>query len=485
MQELNKLLIDLDPISIVGDTKQTITEICDDSRKLAPGKLFVAIKGVQADGHKYIGQAIDLGCTALIVEDLPEEQKSEVCYIQVKDSRLALAQVAANIYGHPSRDIKLVGITGTNGKTTTATLLYKTLQAAGIKAGLLSTVANFIDGKEYPATHTTGNPLELNKLFREMVDAGCQYAFMEVSSHAIEQKRVAGLHFDGAVFTNLTRDHLDYHGDMLSYLNAKKSFFDQLPPSSFALSNADEKNGTVMLQNCKAKPYYYALRTMADYKCKIMEQHLEGMLLEINGQELFVQLLGAFNAYNITAVYATLLLLGFEQTEVLRLLSAQKSVDGRFETFRSEKGYVGIVDYAHTPDALVNVLDTIEPLAKGHQIICVVGAGGNRDKGKRPLMAAEAAKRSSKLILTADNPRNEEVDDIIDDMLAGLDSEARKRCLCISNRRQAIRTACALAQKGDLILIAGKGHETYQEIKGERTHFDDREELVAAMNENN
>lgn len=463
--------------------------LTDDSRKAQDKTLFFAIKGTHSDGHQYIDKALDLGAKAVVLEDLPNILRPEVCYIQVSDSQEAMGLIASAFYGHPSRDMRVVGVTGTNGKTTIATLLYRLHRAAGYPTGLLSTVCNYIDARAVASTHTTPGAIQLQALLAEMRDAGCAYAFMEVSSHAVAQRRIAGIDFDGGVFTNLTRDHLDYHGTVLEYLNAKKRFFDDLPSSAFALTNADEKSGAVMLQNTKARKLNYALHSLADYKAQILTQHADCTDLEIDGQEVTIRLVGDFNVYNALAVYATSIQLGMERGEVLRLLSTLKSVDGRLETFRSERhGYTAFVDYAHTPDALVNVLLTIQTLRSntrgGEQakIITVVGCGGDRDRGKRPIMAAESARLSDRVILTSDNPRTEKPEDILEEMKAGLDNEALTRTLVIVDRAEAIRTACMLAGKGDYILIAGKGHEDYQEINGVKHHFDDREVVSAIIN---
>ncbi|MGI6048418.1 MAG: UDP-N-acetylmuramoyl-L-alanyl-D-glutamate--2,6-diaminopimelate ligase, partial [Petrimonas sp.] len=443
------------------------------------GSLFVAVEGINTDGHDYIGKAIEQD-VLVVVYDKPmfEEYFSRVTYVQVENSAIALAQIASQWFGNPSEQLKLVGVTGTNGKTTIATLLHRMFRKLGYGAGLLSTVANFVNDDSYPTTHTTLDPITLNSFLRKMADAGCEYAFMEVSSHAIHQKRVYGLHFEGGVYTNLTQDHLDYHKNMLEYRNVKKAFFDALPETAFALINADDKNGSVMLQNTKAKKYTYSVKGLADFKARIFEKHFDGTEIEINGKQLIVQFVGVFNVYNLLAVYGASVLLGQEPDEVLRILSLLKPVAGRFQTLRSPKNFTAIVDYAHTPDALTNVLNAIhEVLDQKGDIITVVGCGGNRDKTKRPLMAREAVELSNKVILTSDNPRFEEPQDIIDDMIAGLDDEQRRTTLSIIDRREAIKTACTLAKSGDVILVAGKGHEDYQEIKGVKHHFDDKEEV--------
>lgn len=442
------------------------------------GNLFVAVRGTAVDGHSFIAGAIEKGVTAIVCEEIPSNLETTCTFIQVKDSADALGKLASAWYGFPSEQLILVGVTGTNGKTTTATLLYELFRKLGHKAGLISTVCNYIDGEAVPTEHTTPDSLTLNELLARMVDAGCEYAFMEVSSHAVDQRRISGLAFDGAIFTNLTRDHLDYHKTVENYLKAKKGFFDGLPTTAFALTNIDDKAGPVMLQNTAARKLTYSLRTLADFKAKILEAHFEGTDLLINDKEVMVHFVGRFNAYNLLAVYGAAVTLGEDPEEVLVGLSTLHSVSGRFETIRSVLGYTAIVDYAHTPDAISNVLNTIQDVLEGNgRIITVVGAGGNRDKGKRPLMAKEAAEKSDQVILTSDNPRFEEPDDIIQDMVAGLSAADKERTLCITDRTQAIKTAIMLAKKGDVILIAGKGHEDYQEVKGVKHHFDDREKV--------
>ncbi|MBO5626270.1 MAG: UDP-N-acetylmuramoyl-L-alanyl-D-glutamate--2,6-diaminopimelate ligase, partial [Prevotella sp.] len=430
----------------------------------------------QVDGHQFIPKALDLGAVAILCEDLPEEQKEGVTYIQVASTEDAVGKVATVFYGNPTEKLKLVGVTGTNGKTTIATLLYNMFRKLGYKCGLLSTVCNYIEGEAIPADHTTPDPIELNALLSKMVEAGCQYAFMECSSHAIHQKRIGGLKFAGGIFTNLTRDHMDYHKTVENYRDAKKAFFDGLPKSAFAITNADDKNGMVMVQNCKAQIKTYSTRSMADFRARILECHFEGMYLEIDGHEVGVQFIGKFNVSNLLAVYGTAIMLGQKPEDILVVLSTLKSVSGRLEPIHSPEGYTAIVDYAHTPDALENVLKAIHEVLNGKgKVITVCGAGGNRDKGKRPLMAQEAVKQSDKVIITSDNPRFEEPQDIINDMLAGLDKQQMKKVVSIVDRKEAIRTACMMAEKGDVILIAGKGHEDYQEIKGVKHHFDDKE----------
>lgn len=477
--KLQKLIQKCSVVALRGNAEVDVTGITSDSRTVTPGSLFIAVEGICTDGHAYIGKAIEQQAL-VVVYDKPmiEEYFSKVTYVQVEDSATALALIASEWFGNPSEQLQLVGVTGTNGKTTIATLLYETVRRMGYSAGLLSTVANYVNGDRYPTTHTTVDPITLNGLLRKMVDAGCQYAFMEVSSHAIHQKRVHALHFAGGVFTNLTQDHLDYHKNMLEYRNVKKSFFDHLPPEAFALTNADDKNGAVMLQNCNARRKTYSVRGMADFKARIFEKHFDGTDIEINGRELTIQFVGVFNVYNLLAVYAAASLLGLDQEELLRILSTLTPVAGRFQTIRSSKDYTAIVDYAHTPDALTNVLNAIhEVLNNKGKIITVVGCGGNRDKTKRPIMAREAVTLSDKVVLTSDNPRFEEPADILQDMVAGLTPEQQATTLTIIDRREAIKTAVALALPGDVILIAGKGHEDYQEIKGVKHHFDDKEEV--------
>ena len=474
---LEELIKGLKTVSVCGQTDIEITGVNIDSRRIKEGHLFIA-----QDGHKFIPKAIELGAKAVLCEVLPEEKAEGVTYVQVESTEDVAGKVATIFYGDPSRKLKLVGVTGTNGKTTIATLLYNMFRKLGYKCGLLSTVCNYIEDEAVPADHTTPDPIELNYLLSRMVDAGCQYAFMECSSHAIAQKRIGGLDFAGGLFTNLTRDHLDYHKTFENYRNAKKAFFDQLPKTAFAITNADDKNGMVMVQNTKATVKTYSTRTMADFKAKILECHFGGMYLEIDGREVGVQFIGKFNVSNLLAVYGAAVMLGEKPENVLLVMSTLKSVSGRLDPIQSPEGYTAIVDYAHTPDALENVLNAIHEVleGKGH-VITVCGAGGNRDKGKRPLMAQEAVKQSDKVIITSDNPRFEEPQDIINDMLAGLDDQQMKKVVSIVDRREAIRTACMLAQKGDVILVAGKGHEDYQEIKGVKHHFDDKEVLREAM----
>lgn len=476
--KLNELLKNITPIKIIGNDDVEITGVNIDSRRIKTGHLFVAMKGTQVDGHLFIGKAIELGAISVLCEDLPEVLQEGITYVQVESTEDAVGKVATLFYGDPSHKLKLVGVTGTNGKTTIATLLYNMFRKFGHKVGLLSTVCNYIDDVEVPADHTTPDPIELNELLAKMVEAGCEYAFMECSSHAIHQKRIGGLKFAGGLFTNLTRDHLDYHKTFENYRNAKKAFFDGLPKDAFAITNADDKNGMIMVQNTKATVKTYSIRTLADFRARILECHFEGMYLEIDGREVGVQFIGKFNVSNLLAVYGAAIMLGKKPEDVLLVLSTLHSVNGRLEPIHSPEGFTAIVDYAHTPDALTNVLNAIHEVldGKGH-VITVCGAGGNRDKGKRPLMAQEAVRQSDKVIITSDNPRFEEPQDIINDMLAGLNEQQMRKVISIVDRKEAIRTACMMAQKGDVVLVAGKGHETYQEIKGVKHHFDDKEVL--------
>ena len=482
--KLSDLLKNIVTISITGDAECDIKGVNIDSRKVADGHLFIAMRGTQVDGHKFIPKAEELGAAAILCEQLPEEKKQGVTYVQVADTEDVVGHVATTFYGNPTSKLKLVGVTGTNGKTTIATLLYNMFRKMGHKCGLLSTVCNYVEGEAYPTDHTTPDPIELNELLGKMVDAGCEYAFMECSSHAIAQKRIGGLTFAGGIFTNLTRDHLDYHKTLENYRDAKKKFFDDMPKNAFAITNADDKNGMVMVQNTKATVKTYSIRTMADFHAKIIECHFEGMYLEVNGKEVGVQFIGKFNVSNLLAVYGAAIMLGKEPEDILVTLSTLKSVAGRLEPIRSEEGVTALVDYAHTPDALENVLNAIHEVMEGKkgQIITVCGAGGNRDKGKRPLMAQEAVKQSDRVIITSDNPRFEEPQDIINDMLAGLNTQQLKSVISIVDRREAIKTAVMMAEKGDVILIAGKGHEDYQDVKGTKHHFDDREEVRKAFN---
>lgn len=475
--KLSELLKNVKPIAVHGDIDIDIKGVNIDSRKIENGHLFIAMKGTQVDGHKFIDKAITLGATAILLEDMPETLEDKVTYVQVKSTKEDAGKVATLFYGDPSKKLKLVGVTGTNGKTTIATLLYEMFREFGYKVGLLSTVCNYIDDKAIPADHTTPDPIELNRLLGDMVAEGCEYAFMECSSHAIHQRRISGLDFTGAIFTNLTRDHLDYHKTFENYRNAKKMFFDDLSKNAFAITNADDKNGMIMVQNTKATIKTYSIKRMADFRAKILECHFEGMYLEIDGKEVGVQFIGKFNVSNLLAVYGAAVMLGKKPEDILVALSTLKSVNGRLEPIQSPEGYTAIVDYAHTPDALENVLAAIHEVldTKGGHIITVCGAGGHRDKGKRPLMAQEAVKQSDTVILTSDNPRDEDPQAIINDMLAGLDTKQKKKVLNIVDRKEAIRTAAMMAKKGDVILVAGKGHENYQEINGVKHHFDDHE----------
>ncbi len=476
--KLEGLLKNIKPTAVEGSMNVEITGVNIDSRKIQPGHLFVAMKGTQTDGHAFIPKALELGAVAVLCEDMPQERKEGVAYVQVDSTEDAVGPVATMFYGEPSKHLKLVGVTGTNGKTTIATLLFNMFRKLGYRCGLLSTVCNYIEEEAVPASHTTPDPIELNALLARMVEAGCQYVFMECSSHAIHQKRIGGLQFAGGIFTNLTRDHMDYHKTVENYLKAKKMFFDSLPKSAFVVTNADDKNGMVMVQNCRATVKTYSTRTMADFRARLLECHFEGMYLEIDGREVGVQFIGKFNVSNLLAVYGAAVMLGEKPEDVLVVMSTLKSVSGRLEPIYSPEGFTAIVDYAHTPDALANVLSAIHEVLGGKgQVITVCGAGGNRDKGKRPLMAQEAVRQSDKVIITSDNPRFEEPQAIIDDMLAGLDKQQMRKVVAIVDRREAIRTACMLAKKGDVVLVAGKGHEDYQEIKGVKHHFDDKEVL--------
>ena len=480
---LKQILNQIDPLNVTGALDKDIKGVEIDSRKVGEGFLFVAMRGTQVDGHQFIDKAIALGATAVVCETLPEEVKSEVTYIEVKDSEDAVGPVATAFYGEPSKHLKLVGVTGTNGKTTIATTLYNLFRRMGHRVGLLSTVCNYIEDEAVAASHTTPDAIELNALLARMVEAGCEYVFMECSSHAIAQKRIGGLQFAGGLFTNLTRDHLDYHKTFENYRNAKKQFFDMLPRGSFAVVNVDDKNGLFMVQNTKATVKTYSQQRMADFKARLLECHFEGMYLEIDGHEVGVQFIGKFNVSNLLAVYGAARMLGKDAEEILLALSTLKSVSGRLEPLYSPEGFTAVVDYAHTPDALDNVLGAIHEVLGGKgQVITVCGAGGNRDKGKRPLMAQSAVKQSDRVIITSDNPRNEDPQQIIDDMMAGLSPQQKKKVLTIVDRREAIRTACMLAQKGDVVLVAGKGHEDYQEIQGVKHHFDDKEVLREIFN---
>ena len=480
---LSDLLRKIEVLETSGSMQLDVTGIQIDSRQVQPGHLFIAVKGTQTDGHAYIDKALALGAVAVLQSaPLPAEPQPGVTYVRVADTESVTGQVATHFYGDPSHRLRLVGVTGTNGKTTIATLLYNMFRGFGFKCGLCSTVCNYIDGREIPASHTTPDPITLNRLLSQMADEGCEYAFMECSSHAIHQKRIGGLRLAGGIFTNLTRDHLDYHKTFDAYRDAKKAFFDALPRGAFAITNADDKNGLVMVQNTQATVRTYSTRTAADFKGRILEESLEGMLLDIDGQEVSVRFVGRFNVQNLLAVYGAGIMLGHTPAEVLRVLSTLHPVNGRFEAIRSPRGVSAIIDYAHTPDALENVLTAISEIVQGKgQIITVCGAGGNRDKGKRPLMAQEAARFSDRVIITSDNPRFEEPQDIINDMLAGLDAEQMRKTVSIADRREAIRAAAMMAQPGDVILVAGKGHEPYQDVKGVKHHFDDHEEVRKAF----
>ena len=477
--KLSSLLSGTKVLSLEGDAEKDITGVSIDSRRVEPGHLFIAMKGTQTDGHLFISKAISSGAVAVLLEDMPEEKAEGVTYVRMSSTEDCVGKVATLFFGDPTAHLKLVGVTGTNGKTTIATLLYNMFRKLGYKCGLLSTVRNYIEGEAFSTTHTTPDPIELNSLLAKMVEAGCEYAFMECSSHAIHQKRIGGLTFAGGIFTNLTRDHLDYHKTFEAYRDAKKAFFDSLPKSAFAITNVDDKNGMVMVQNCKATVKTYSTRAAADFKAKIIECHFEGMYLDIDGREVGVQFIGKFNVSNLLAVYGAAIMLGQKAEDVLVVMSTLKSVSGRLEPIRSKEGFTAIIDYAHTPDALDNVLKAIHEVLRGKgRVITVCGAGGNRDKGKRPLMAQEAVRQSDKVIITSDNPRFEEPQAIIDDMLAGLNAQQMRKVVSIVDRREAIRTACMMAQKGDVILIAGKGHEDYQEVKGVKHHFDDKEVVM-------
>jgi UDP-N-acetylmuramoyl-L-alanyl-D-glutamate--2,6-diaminopimelate ligase len=482
MMKIKEILNGIDVVSLLGDENTFISNIEFDSRKVTTGSLFVAVKGYNTDGHDYIIDAVSAGASGIICETLPEAPDNAICWIKTTDSANALGHAASNFFGNPSSLLKLVGVTGTNGKTTVATLLYRMFIRLGYKCGLFSTVCNYINGKELPATHTTPDPVQMNRVLAEMAADGCSYAFMEVSSHSAHQKRIAGLEFEGGIFTNLTHDHLDYHKTFDNYLAAKKSFFDSLSAGTFALVNADDRNGRVMVQNCASRKYTFSTRVMADFRCGIMEQGFEGMHLKIQGEEVWTRFIGDFNASNLLAVYAASELLGAAKGEILTILSDLHPVSGRLEVLKSPGGISGIVDYAHTPDALLNVIDTINKIREGRaSLITVVGAGGDRDRTKRPKMAAISAEGSTRTILTSDNPRSEDPEKILDDMEAGLTPHLKRNTLRITDRREAIKTAVMFAEKGDVVLIAGKGHETYQDIRGVKHHFDDREELKIAL----
>jgi UDP-N-acetylmuramoyl-L-alanyl-D-glutamate--2,6-diaminopimelate ligase len=476
MIKLTDIVKGLNVLEIRGNADISISDITFDSRKAAPGVLFVAVKGTRSDGHDYISSALASGSPAVICEQLPKTIPEGACMVRVTDSAYALGYVASAFYKSPSRRFKLIGITGTNGKTTTITLLHKLFMGLGYQSGCFTTIRNYIGNSTVEATHTTPDPVQLNRIMKDMADAGCEYVFMEVSSHALAQKRVAGLTFAGGIFSNITHDHLDYYKTFDEYLKAKKLFFDNLQANSFACINADDRNGTVMVQNTRASVHYYGIRSMAEFKGRILESHMNGTLLTIDDQELWTRFIGEFNAYNLLAVYSTAILLGQDKEETLRVLSSLDTVEGRFQYLSSDEGVTAIIDYAHTPDAILNVLITISQIKKGNgKVISVIGAGGNRDRTKRPEMAKVAASLSDKLILTSDNPRDEEPEDIINDMKSGLDEQMLRNTIIQTDRREAIRTACMMANKGDIILIAGKGHETYQEIRGVKHHFSDRE----------
>ena len=476
MKSLNDLLAGIELLETRGDLSTTVTGIQFDSRKVEKGGLFVAMKGTHVDGHLYIAKAIELGAVAIVCENVPDNFPSEIVLVKIADTQAMLGKIAAAFYDFPSSDLKVVGVTGTNGKTTIASLLYNTFTLLGYQVGLISTIKYYVGEEEFPATHTTPDALQIQELMAKMVKAGCEYCFMEVSSHAIDQDRISGIEFDGGIFTNLTHDHLDYHITFAEYLKAKKKFFDLLPETAFALTNTDDKNGMVMLQNTRATKQTYSLRSLANFHCKVLEKHFDGMLLSIDGHEVWTHFTGVFNASNLMAVMGATILLGVAQDDILRILSELRPVSGRFEILRSPDGKYAVVDYAHTPDAIQNVLSGIAEIRTGNeQIITVVGAGGDRDKTKRPEMAREAVKQSDKVILTSDNPRSEEPEQILADMEAGIELQQRHKVLSIVNRREAIKTAIMLAKSGDIILVAGKGHEDYQEIKGVKYHFDDKE----------
>jgi UDP-N-acetylmuramoyl-L-alanyl-D-glutamate--2,6-diaminopimelate ligase len=476
MKTLNDILNGIELLETVGDLTVPVANIQFDSRKVKSGDLFVAVKGSHVDGHQFIAKAIELGAVAVVCEEFPANPAAGVTFVRIANSQKAFGQMAAAFFGNPSANLKVVGVTGTNGKTTIATLLYNTFTKLGYKSGLISTIKYYVGAEEFPATHTTPDALQIQELMARMVEAGCDYCFMEVSSHAIDQDRISGIQFDGGIFTNLTHDHLDYHKTFAEYLKAKKTFFDELPATAFALTNADDKNGMVMLQNTKAAKQTYSQRSLANFHCKVLEKHFDGMLLSIDGQEVWTHFTGVFNASNLLAVMGASVLLGVSNDDILRILSELRPVSGRFEIIRSVDGKYAVVDYAHTPDAIQNVLSGITEIRTGNeQVITVVGAGGDRDKTKRPEMAREAVKQSDKVILTSDNPRSEEPEQILADMEAGVEVHQKSKVLSIVNRKEAIKTACMLARPGDIILVAGKGHEDYQEIKGVKYHFDDRE----------
>lgn len=484
MIKINDILKQCNIIEVIGDDNRLISGVAFDSRKCSEEMAFFAIRGTQVDGHNFITKVIEQGCKVIVCEQIPETITDNVTYYVVDNTAKSLGYAASEFYDRPSEKLRLVGVTGTNGKTTIATLLYRLFYNAGYPCGLLSTIENRINDIVVPSTHTTGDQLEINEMLSRMVEAGCEYAFMEVSSHAIDQDRIAGLRFEGGIFTNLTHDHLDYHKTVAAYRDAKKKFFDNLPTKAFALTNLDDKNGMVMLQNSKAIKKSYSLKTDADFKGIVMESYFDGMEMKVNGKNISTLLVGRFNASNLLAIFGAASLLGMNDDELLKEISKLQSASGRFQMVHSESGIIGIVDYAHTPDALKNVLDTINDIRTHNEtLITVAGAGGNRDAAKRPEMAEAAVTRSERLIITSDNPRNEDPDEIIRQMRAGVGGEHYNKVLCITDRREAIRTAVALAKKGDIILVAGKGHENYQEIKGVKHHFDDVEELTKALNE--
>lgn len=482
MKRVSDLIRNAGIVSVTGDSNTVIDDISFDSRNVGPGTLFVAVRGTRSDGHDFIAAAVKAGAAAIVCETIPVYAVEGVCWIKTDDSARTLGVVASEFYGNPSTALKLTGVTGTNGKTTIATLLYRMFTKLGYKCGLFSTVCNYIGNNELPATHTTPDPVELNRTLAAMVEAGCDFAFMEVSSHAVDQKRIAGLNFTGGIFTNLTHDHLDYHKTFDNYLNAKKAFFDSLPSTAFALVNNDDRNGKVMIQNCRASRYTFSTRGISDFRCTVLEQDFSGMAIRIQGEDVWTRFVGDYNASNLLAVYSASVILGAEKEEVLRILSELKSVPGRLEVVEGPGGISCLVDYAHTPDALQNVITTINRIRPDdRQLITVVGAGGDRDRTKRPIMAAITAEGSTKVILTSDNPRTEDPDKILDDMEAGITPDVRRKVLRITNRREAIKAAVMLAGPGDVVLVAGKGHENYQEINGVKHHFDDREELKSAL----
>jgi UDP-N-acetylmuramoyl-L-alanyl-D-glutamate--2,6-diaminopimelate ligase len=486
LKKLKDILRNIEVQKWTGPKDITISDLSFDSRQIQPDQLFIAIKGTAMDGHKFIPAAIEKGAKAIVCEILPEKQEKNVTYIKVNNPAKVLGFLSSNFYDNPSEKLQLTGITGTNGKTTAVTLLYRLFQKLGYKTGLLSTVRNYIINKAIETTHTTPDALQINRLLKEMVDSGCKYAFMEVSSHAIVQERIAGLNFRGGIFTNITHDHLDYHKTFNEYLQAKKSFFDRLPPESFALINSDDRNGKVMIQNTRAIKKFYGIKTMADYKARIIESHFDGMLLNIDQVEVWSKLIGEFNAYNILSVYACARLLNQPKDDILKILSTMSVIEGRFEYLKSNNGVIAIVDYAHTPDAVLNVVKAINQIRTGNeQLITVIGAGGDRDRAKRPKMAKIAVENSNKTILTSDNPRNENPEDIISDMYRGVENSHKKNVSIIADRKEAIKTACMIANSGDIILVAGKGHETYQEIKGKRHHFNDKEIIAEQFMLNN